>query len=136
MRAIPLKAPDPLTEVLKPGIGDTEQGESTMTISTLSTKTVRYGMQAVALLAVVCGAARAGEWPIPFPLCPSAPLTYIPLWNIPSNTGILCFVGNPPTAPGPPIFDGAVVPVIVKLLDVNGKVKFFLNPTKPLYVPV
>ena len=107
-----------------------------MTKSTLSTKTVRCGMQVVALLAVVCGAARAGEWPVPFPLCPSAPLTYIPLWNIPSNTGFLCFVGNPPTAPGTTIFDVAVVPVIVKLLDVNGNVKFVLNPTKPLYVPV
>jgi hypothetical protein len=88
-----------------------------------------------ALTAALSGAARA-EWIPPGPTCPLAPLTYIPLWNIPTNTGILCFVGNPPTAPSTTIFEVAVVPVIIKLLDTNGNVQYTLDPTKPLYVPV
>jgi hypothetical protein len=88
------------------------------------------------MLTAASSAARAGEWLPPAPTCPSAPLAYVPLWNILTSTGFLCFVGEPPTAASTTIFDVAVVPVIVKLLDANKSVVAVNDPTQPLYVPV
>src|SRR5271165_3368324 len=93
----------------------------------------RRGILLVAMLAAVSGAAWAGDWIPPAPTCPPN-ISYIPTWNILTDTGFQCFVGGAPVQPGTTIIMTPVVPVIVRLLDAKGKVQDTSDPTQPLYV--
>jgi hypothetical protein len=97
----------------------------------LSSQRIRSAMQVVALLAAVCSAAKAGEPPsIPIPCnYPSA----LPTWGTVYDGGILCFLGTDPRfGVKVSIITVPVVPIIVHLLDANGKVAFVSDPTQPL----
>jgi hypothetical protein len=97
-------------------------------------KRFRHGMVMVAMLAAMCGAARASDWFPPFPTCPTYPLTHVPMWSILTNAGYLCFVGQPPVQPSTTTFLTPLVPIIVKLKASDGSVEFVSDPRKPLFV--
>jgi hypothetical protein len=107
------------------------QRRSSMKNGKLSSQRIRSAMQVVALVAAVCSAAKAGEPPsIPIPCnYPSA----LPTWGTVYNGGILCFLGTDPRIGAKvSIITVPVVPIIVRLLDANGKVAFVSDPTQPI----
>jgi hypothetical protein len=96
-------------------------------------KQVAKTMYLLATLAVLCGPAKAVSWLPPGPTCPPA-ISTLPTWNVLTNTGFLCFVGAPPVQPGLSIIQMPVIPLVIKLLNVDGTVEFTLDPTKKLFV--
>ena len=96
-------------------------------------KRVRIGMQYTALLAAAAGLAEA--WPAPSAGCDSV-TARIPLWQVHTSAGDLCFVGDPPTGATTTLINTPLVAVKVELIDKKGKTVAVLDPIAPLSPPV
>jgi hypothetical protein len=103
--------------------------------TSIRSKQFRNPLCIFATLAALSGpVAKATDWLPPTPTCPTAPLSTVNTWSVLTNTGFLCFVGTDPVQPGATIINVPVIPVVVKLLNADGKVEFTLDPTGPLFV--
>jgi hypothetical protein len=90
-------------------------------------------IELLAVLAAICGTARASDWPPPGPTCPGN-LSYISTWNILTDNGVQCFVGIAPIEGSTTSVLTPLIPVIVRLMEPDGKTPYFVSdPTAPLH---